>query len=116
MTTFAGTLLDVEPLTVFKSSMVKPAHRVNTLPRSATKTSVIKSAHKIGGVTNVNVANVRYVINKGHNTGSGDEYVYWLSPNEVDTAGDYYPTSGKPPWGQIENVIGVGTAKTVISV
>jgi hypothetical protein len=116
MTTFAGTLLDVEPLAVFKSSVIKPAHRVNVLPRSVTKTSITKSAHRIGGTTNVVVQKTVYVINQGHNTGAGDEWVYWLSPNDVDTAGTYYPSSGKPPWGQIENVRGVGIAETVSSV
>jgi hypothetical protein len=47
------------------------------------------------------------IINRGKNTGVGDAYVYWSSPNSVDTVGIYYNCI--VPWVQITDVVGVGT-------
>ena len=47
-----------------------------------------------------------YFVNRGRNTGAGAAYVYWASPNSVDTAGVFYTSA--VPWAQITDVVGVG--------
>lgn len=48
----------------------------------------------------------RLVVNRGRNTGEGAAYVYWTSPNSLDTSGIYY--SGSVPFGQLTDIIKVG--------
>lgn len=48
----------------------------------------------------------KYILNRGTNGGGGAAYVYWLSPDEVDTSGTFYGAQSVP-WAQITTVIAV---------
>lgn len=50
---------------------------------------------------------VKYVLNRGTNGGSGAAFVYWLSPDKIDTSGLYYNQS--VPWSQITLVENINT-------
>jgi hypothetical protein len=72
----------------------------SSLHMSASFTRPTHSA-KVRGIPKI------YIINRGKNTGAGAAYVYWSSPNSVDTTGLYYVSI--VPWIQITDVIGVGS-------
>lgn len=111
MTTYAATYIDASPLFVSKSLIIKSATYIDDVATSASKVITTKSATLVGGggITSV-VTETYYVLNRGRNTGAGDAYVYWTSPEAPDPTGVHYP-AGKPPFGQITDIIGVTIVK-----
>ena len=55
-----------------------------------------------------------YILNRGRNTGGGQAYVYWRSPNVLDTTGIYYPSPnpGGVPFSQLTDILWAETLRT----
>lgn len=51
-----------------------------------------------------------FVLNRGTNGGAGAAFVFWLSPDKVDSTGAFYGTQSVP-WGQITATIVVQIIK-----
>lgn len=48
----------------------------------------------------------KMILNRGRNTGGGDAYAYWQSPDTVDTDGLFY--TGSIPFVQLTDIMQVG--------
>lgn len=114
MAQYAAKLVDRAPLLSYEVVIIKQAKLVQFDPLLAKETNVIKLGKLVGsgGATIIEQQVVRYVLNRGRNTGAGDAFVYWTSPLHADSSGIYYPVTGKPPFGQLTDIIGVTTVKT----